>query len=141
MPGEKRSSRRIVSASDESGLNSSKPQRIQLKRTLGWKMPPGAVRVDRTTLFGNPYTLDRYEASKAVEMHRQWLTGHFTDADLMQMHPPVVARHLIAKRKEVRQALPKLKGMNLACWCPLPEDGEPDICHAALLLELANKTT
>ena len=131
----------IVSVSDESGSNSSKPQRIQLKRTKGWKLPPGTVKVDRTTLFGNPFTIERYEAVKAVELHRQWLTGHLTDADLEQLYPPVVARHLIAKRKEVRKALPKLKGKNLACWCPLPKGGEPDLCHAAVLMELATNTT
>lgn len=32
-----------------------------------------------------------------------------------------------------------LRGKNLACWCKLPKPGEPDICHAAVLLELANK--
>jgi hypothetical protein len=36
------------------------------------------------------------------------------------------------------EALPLPRGKNLACWCALPEHGGPDICHAALLLELAN---
>jgi hypothetical protein len=31
-----------------------------------------------------------------------------------------------------------LGGKNLACWCALPEPGDPDLCHAAVLLELAN---
>jgi hypothetical protein len=31
-------------------------------------------------------------------------------------------------------------GKNLACWRPLPGHGESDICHAALLLELANRS-
>jgi hypothetical protein len=29
------------------------PQRIQRKRTKGWKMPPGAVYVGRPTKWGN----------------------------------------------------------------------------------------
>lgn len=33
------------------------PQRIQRKRTAGWKMPAGAVVVDRTTKWGNPFRL------------------------------------------------------------------------------------
>lgn len=37
-----------------------------------------------------------------------------------------------------RAALDELRGRNLACWCPLPEPGEPDCCHAATYLELAN---
>ena len=35
----------------------------------------------------------------------------------------------------------ELRGKTLACLCPLPKPGEPDICHAALLLKLANKET
>lgn len=32
-----------------------KPQRIQLSRRKGWKMPPNTVKVDRATAFGNPF--------------------------------------------------------------------------------------
>lgn len=32
-----------------------------------------------------------------------------------------------------------LRGKNLACWCPLPEDGEEDMCHAAVLIDVANR--
>ncbi|MGI5274721.1 DUF4326 domain-containing protein [Nonomuraea sp. CA-218870] len=34
--------------------------------------------------------------------------------------------------------LGELAGKDLACFCPLPAEGEPDRCHAALLLSLAN---
>ena len=33
------------------------PQRIQRKRTKGWKMPEGAVYVGRPTKWGNPFRL------------------------------------------------------------------------------------
>lgn len=33
------------------------PTRIQLRRTAGWRMPPGAVKVDRRTRWGNPFDL------------------------------------------------------------------------------------
>lgn len=33
----------------------TKPQRIQLKRTRGWRMPPNTVKVDRSTKWGNPF--------------------------------------------------------------------------------------
>ncbi|WP_418952706.1 DUF4326 domain-containing protein [Streptomyces alboviridis] len=29
----------------------------------------------------------------------------------------------------------ELVGKDLACWCAPPEEGEPDWCHAAVLLE------
>ena len=31
-----------------------------------------------------------------------------------------------------------LGGCDLACWCDLPAPAEPDICHCAVLLSLAN---
>jgi hypothetical protein len=34
----------------------------------------------------------------------------------------------------------ELAGRDLACWCPLPErPGQPDHCHAAVLLAIANE--
>jgi hypothetical protein len=32
----------------------------------------------------------------------------------------------------------ELGGRDLACWCPLPGPDQPDICHGAVLLEIAN---
>lgn len=102
-------------------------QRIQLRRTKGWRMPPNTVKVDRSTRWGNPWTI-----AKAREVG---FAG--TDADLRAVTVgmfrngcvrclPVVAS-IIARVGELR-------GKNLACWCPLDEP-----CHADVLLELANK--
>lgn len=33
------------------------PQRIQLSRKNGWRMPPNCVKVDRTTRWGNPWRI------------------------------------------------------------------------------------
>ena len=41
-----------------------------------------------------------------------------------------------AERAAIRR---DLGGKNLACWCALPEPGQPDNCHAAVLLEIANR--
>ena len=94
-------------------------------------MPANTVKVERTTLFGNPFSLKEHGHDRAVALHRAWLTGRSigkeTSAELRQ------------KRTTVLEALPSLRGKNLACWCPLPERGEADSCHAALLLELANR--
>ena len=32
-------------------------ERIQLCRARGWRMPTGAVKVDRTTKWGNPFVV------------------------------------------------------------------------------------
>jgi hypothetical protein len=114
------------------------PQRIQLKRTKGWRMPPGSVKVDRTTIFGNPFTTDRFEHEEAVELHWSWITGKMSDGEIEARWPPMLSKHLIARRRAVLNRLPQLRGKNLGCWCPLPMPGQPDVCHGAVLLELAN---
>jgi len=112
----------------------ARPQRVQLRRSKGWRMPPGTVKVDRATLFGNPFPIKEYGHDRAVQLHRAWLTGHLADPDI----PAARMEELRELRAKVLAALPTLRGKSLACWCPLPEPGQPDNCHAALLLELAN---
>lgn len=99
------------------------PQRIQRKRTKGWKMPEGAVYVGRPTQWGNPWLLDlayygSMEAARfaTVAMYQEWLEGS-RDATCLPKRPD----------------LEVLRGKDLACWCPLDQP-----CHADVLLELAN---
>lgn len=94
---------------------SPQPSRIQLKRTKGWKMPPNTVKVDRSTRWGNPFTVDRYGAAEAVRMFREYI-GHPNSPHGFEP-------------SEIEQ----LRGKNLACWC---KPGQP--CHADILLKLAN---
>jgi len=117
------------------GPRSVRPRRVQLRRTRGWRMPANTVKVDRTTRFGNPFSIEGYGRERAVALHRAWITGEVGNPPI----PNKLLRDLEARRTEVVSALPSLRGKNLACWCPLPEPGEPDTCHAALLLELANR--
>lgn len=100
-----------------------KPQRIQIRRTKGWRMPPNTVKVDRTTKWGNPFRVGLSTpmhcntAAEAVIEYRVWMTqagGRSLD-------------------------LSGLRGKNLACWCPLTDEhGNRVPCHADVLLELAN---
>jgi len=112
----------------------ARPRRVQLRRTKGWRMPPGTVKVDRTTPFGNPFSIEEHGHDRAVELHRAWLTGSLAGEGI----PDARIKELTALRAKVLAGLPALRGKSLACWCPLPSPGEPDNCHAALLLELAN---
>jgi hypothetical protein len=109
--------------------------RVQLRRTRGWRMPANTVKVDRTTRFGNPFSIEDYGRERAVALRRAWITGESGNRPI----PSKLLRDLESRRMEVISALPSLRGKNLACWCPLPEPGQPDICHATLLLELANR--
>ena len=94
------------------------PVRIQYVRGQPMRSPNGltCAYVGRPTPFGNPYkvgqgnTLTRVEAVTAFRAH-------------------ILSRpHLMA------QVRAKLRGQNLACWCPC--DGQP--CHADALLAIAN---
>ena len=98
-------------------------ERVQLSRAKGWRIPENTVKVDRTTKWGNPYLGGQdgdENRSHLVELFRLYLEGQPEGRQLAQ-----------DARKELR-------GRNLACWCPLPTPGERDVCHAAVLLEIAN---
>jgi hypothetical protein len=98
------------------------PQRVQLKRSAGWKMPANTVKVDRTTRWGNPFTIAECgSAAIAVAQHGRWMRGEIGAPGGVE--PPA--------RDVLRTAL---GGRHLACWCAL--NGP---CHADLLLALANK--
>ncbi len=109
------------------------PRRVQLQRGKGWRMPPNTRKVDRSTVFGNPFDSVKYGIDDAVRMHHEWLTGALTDEQIEARYPDLVAKHLIARRRRVLASLHQLRGMNLACWC---SPSQP--CHADLLLELAD---
>jgi hypothetical protein len=100
------------------------PERIQRKRTRGWKMPPNTVYVGRPTQWGNPFSAAKpYQvaggkfllksASEAASLFRQYVVGRLENG--------------------TGYPLAALRGKNLACWCPLDKP-----CHADVLLELAN---
>lgn len=108
------------------------PKRIQLRRTKGWRMPEGAVSVARPTLFGNPFPVDVHGRERAVDLHRRWLTGAISMAELATCST-TVDTSMVHERRRVLDALPTLRGKHLACWCPLDQP-----CHADALLELAN---
>lgn len=116
-----------------------RPQRIQLRRTRGWRKPPGAIVVTRPGPWGNPFVIhehtdgcgdalddcplgeDQYPADNRADAVRRF--RHLFDAPMIgdpwYPHPDVIRDHLA--------------GHDLACWCPLDQP-----CHADVLLELAN---
>ena len=113
------------------------PERIQRKRTKGWRKPPNSVIVTRPRKWGNPYDVDKYGREGAIEKYREGILGQ----DLLTQRGKKLARvgkDLLSKRgKElarVSKDLSELRGKNLACYCPLDQP-----CHADVLLELANK--
>jgi hypothetical protein len=101
------------------------PQRIQLSRSKGWKMPENTVKVDRTTKWGNPFVVGKSG-------------GAFTAKVMDRRHAWQLYRSIASDTEMlVRDARAELRGKNLACWCP-HDDPYEDVCHAAVLLEIAN---
>lgn len=118
------------------------PERIQLRRTKGWRKPPGAVVVARPTKWGNPYVVHEHtdrchpdhldcpdhiaaDAEHAVELYRHAVTW------------PVLRQPRVPTPDEIRT---ELAGHDLACWCPLVDvHGQRVPCHADVLLEIANR--
>ena len=111
----------------------NKPERVHLKRERGWRLPPDAVKVDRSTIFGNPFNVERYGREQSIALHRSWITGEMTDKHIMNSYPELIGKHLVSRRKALVSLVPTLAGKSLACWCPLDCP-----CHAETLLEIAN---
>ncbi|MGI5041705.1 DUF4326 domain-containing protein, partial [Streptomyces sp. JAC128] len=121
------------------------PVRIQRRRTKGWRKPEGAVHVGRPTRFGNPYRIVRADHGLIVQFGESgggvgvWpneleARRYATKAYRVWINQPEQT-----EQRRLFRAL--LHGRDLVCWCPLPEPGQPDHCHAAVLLELANAPT
>ena len=93
------------------------PQRIQMRRSKGWRKPAGVIYVGRPTCWGNPYRVGR--DGSAIECVEKF------------------ERLCALKRKQTpgafREWIAPLRSHDLACWCPV---GAP--CHADVLLEMAN---
>jgi len=99
-----------------------KPQRIQRKRTKGWKMPPNTVYVGRGSKWGNQYTIGHYGFGKlpTIRSVRGSIRSYRAEINCRLFFKPYL--------------LDELRGKNLACWCPLDQP-----CHADVLLEMANQ--
>jgi hypothetical protein len=101
------------------------PIRIQLRRTRGWRMPPNTIKVARPSRWGNPYSLDT--ARK--------LMPNATDAERRRRCVRAFSIYVTGmETAELNAYLAPLRGKNLACFCAPNE-----ICHADVLLELANE--
>lgn len=90
-----------------------KPERIQRKRTKGWRIPTNTVYVGRPSHWGNPFIERLGETKQDV-----------VDAFENNLDPATIT-----------SIKGLLKGKNLVCWCPLDQP-----CHADVLLRIANET-
>ncbi len=129
------------------------PVRVQLRRAKGWRKPENCIVVSRPSKWGNPYVVQRRDdweglwlvvdvRDDTVEDHRGFkrdalaLAAHLFSEELRRELGITRASGTLAfSVADVRR---ELRGKHLACWCKLPEPGQPDHCHAAVLLTIAN---
>ena len=103
------------------------PERIQRKRTKGWRMPAGARCVTRPGKYGNPFRVGHEGPMGRTPLDSAGAVGFFMamlgDPELRQA----------AGYPSDDQIRADLSGRDLCCFCPI---GKP--CHADALLEVAN---
>lgn len=136
------------------------PQRIQLRRTKGWRKPEGAIVVARPSPWGNWFAVRRMSDLRPnpnyqlvdrtaiivarLDKRGTWTGGAFggfTDQiEAAAFAVDLYRRSLEATFLDVDGPLNRdfylrdLRGHDLACWCAI---GAP--CHADVLLDLANR--
>lgn len=124
------------------------PERLQRKRTAGWRAPDGALYVGRGSKFGNPWSVRQEDGVWVVAWtgHRQLPEEHghphngayrVTCAYQATAHEEAVRfyRDWLQRARPdlVKAARTELAGRDLLCWCAA------DLaCHGDALLDLVN---
>lgn len=125
-------------------------ERIQRKRTKGWRKPEGAVYVGRGSRYGNPFRIYKGHTSVGPMWHvavntwghiaaEECIHGYVTSSNPLKPNAVVILyRNMLEVRHmddpdRLREWLSPLVGRDLMCWCPLERP-----CHADVLLEIAN---
>lgn len=121
----------------------TQPVRLQLSRRKGFKLQSlsretnglQAVKVTRPHTFGNPFVIGEAVDLAMARKWGWWPLGNpgFVAADAAESVRRFRAVLMLdeAIHAHVRN---ELRGKNLACWC---KPGA--LCHADVLLELANR--
>lgn len=110
------------------------PQRCQRRRSEGWRLPENTVIVDRSSRFGNPFTIaDAIEAnyedprSACCSHYKAWMDGDPAYPDVI-----TVGRRTF-DRRWVWANLHKLRGKNVCCTCATDKQ-----CHGDDIIHRAN---
>jgi hypothetical protein len=104
------------------------PQRIQLRRTKGWRKPEGAIVVARPTRWGNPYKVGQERGG--IPMSRLAAVAGFSRE---ARYSPARRTGAFGRYPTRHDIMDLLAGADLACWCR-----PADLCHADVLLDIAN---
>lgn len=119
------------------------PERIQQRRTKGWRKPDGAVGVSRPSRWGNPFPVADYGLDLSLDLFRDAIRGNWNPSRLNQDASDEYWDKAYRRNHEWRKRLggnpielarAELRGKTLMCFCPLDQP-----CHADVLLAIANR--
>lgn len=99
------------------------PQRIQRKRTKGWRLPENTVSITRPGRYGNPYIIGEPRITPTGEV---W---YISEKDCLKLFEQYAKNRI----EEEPDWLDPIRGKDLTCFC---KEGAP--CHGDILLRLAN---
>jgi len=123
------------------------PERIQLRRVKGWRLPPNAVVVSRPSRWGNMFRIGGlirdpgysggpahpYDGPLSPGVYDGFAIRRVRDrADAVALFTAYIDFHDDEWSPEVIRR--ELGGKDLACWCPLTEP-----CHRDPLMRIANE--
>jgi hypothetical protein len=120
------------------------PQRIQLRRTKGWRKPEGAVVVSRPSKWGNPFRVEQVDPLHVSEYGGRWFVDDGVGCEFFQARDDAESHAVDCFQSDilgnraaitVEEIRSELAGRDLACWCSLLARR----CHANVLLEIANE--
>lgn len=122
------------------------PERIQLRRTPGWRKPAGAVVVSRPSRWGNPYRVVQASYDRMLGEYLWTVTappglppffaGEYSRTEAAALAVKLYRRGITGSQARIEDLTPLLRGKDLCCWCRTDQP-----CHADVLLELANRGT
>jgi hypothetical protein len=125
-----------------------RPIRLCLRRRKSFRLQDAglranglrAIKVDRSTCWGNPFLIEVLGRKEAIDAFRRLVIGRMSDAEIRDhagSGPGWQERSEPFKtlREVVFEHLRELCAKNVACWCKLDEE-----CHGDVLLELAHRS-
>lgn len=107
------------------------PERIQRKRTKGWKKPIGAIIVSRPSKYGNPYIV---ASVKRKEEPTLFDVFYPTAREAVDAYERMLIEWKRLMPDNFEAWIAPLQGKDLCCFCKV---GDP--CHGDILLRYANE--
>jgi hypothetical protein len=131
-------------------------ERIQRKRSKGWKSPSNTVYVGRPTVWGNPFYVrttlyrDKWQVRHYEELLAEFPTKREAQAEAVRLFEKWFNTEIAEPDSNLHNfrnkyswkgftlacAVNMLRGKNLSCWCRADEP-----CHAEVILRLANDSS